>query len=324
LAAAVENLKRIIAINRNLGFFTTGYNYMTQIIPVLIVAPLYIREDIEFGVVTQAATAFAFVLGAFSLIVTEFQRISSFAAVITRLGALGGAIAEALVPTGPVIEVVESNDRIAYEHLTSLTSPAGHALIQDLCVEIPQGQRLMIHGPNRPGKSVLMRATAGMLTTGHGRIVRPRLHDMMFLPQQPFITHGSLRSQFVHTSPDNGMADDAILAVLHAVQFEPVVQRVGGLDAEGDWLKALSIGEQQVFAFAQLLLARPRFAFLDEAMSALDPEHRRTLYEVLAQTSITYISISNDPMLVQFHDRVLKLCTDGNWSVYTATTCASS
>jgi putative ATP-binding cassette transporter len=39
----VANTKRIIAVNRNLGFFTTGYNYLTQLIPVLIVAPLFIR-----------------------------------------------------------------------------------------------------------------------------------------------------------------------------------------------------------------------------------------------------------------------------------------
>ncbi len=29
--ALVETLKRIVAVNRNLGFFTTGYNYMIQL-----------------------------------------------------------------------------------------------------------------------------------------------------------------------------------------------------------------------------------------------------------------------------------------------------
>jgi putative ATP-binding cassette transporter len=116
LAAAVENGKRIIAINRNLGFFTTGYNYLTQLIPVLIVAPLYMRGEQEFGVVTQAVTAFPFVLGAFSLMVTEFQRISSFAAVISRLGALEEAIAETPVLTGSRVEIVEGDDCVPYDH----------------------------------------------------------------------------------------------------------------------------------------------------------------------------------------------------------------
>jgi putative ATP-binding cassette transporter len=44
------------------------------------------RGVIEFGTVTQAAMAFCHVLGAFSLIVKEFQRITTFAAVVKRLG----------------------------------------------------------------------------------------------------------------------------------------------------------------------------------------------------------------------------------------------
>jgi putative ATP-binding cassette transporter len=223
-----------------------------------------------------------------------------------------------------MIEIVEADHRVAYDHLTISTPQDGRVLIQDLCVNIPQGQCLMILGPNRTGKSVLVRATAGLWTTGHGRIVRPPLHDVLFLPQQPFNTAGSLRGQVVYACPDNSITDDAILAVLHAVQFEPVVQRVGGLEAEGDWAKVLSTSEQQVLAFAQLLLARPRFAFLDEAVSALDPEQRRKLYGVLSQTSITYISISNDPMLLQFHERVLELGPGGAWSMRATITAASA
>ena len=81
----VANAKRIIAVNRNLGFFTTGYNYLIQIIPVLIVAPLFIRGEAEFGVITQSAMAFSHLLGAFSLVVTQFQQISGCAVVVARL-----------------------------------------------------------------------------------------------------------------------------------------------------------------------------------------------------------------------------------------------
>jgi putative ATP-binding cassette transporter len=81
----VINMRRIIAVNRNLGFFSTGYNYMIQLIPVLLVAPFFIDGDVEFGVIGQSAMAFAALLGAFSLIVTQFQAISSYASVVARL-----------------------------------------------------------------------------------------------------------------------------------------------------------------------------------------------------------------------------------------------
>lgn len=80
------NLRRIMSVNRNLNFFTSGYNYLIQLIPLVIVAPLFMRGDIEFGVIGQSAMAFATLLGAFSLVITQFQSISSYASVVMRLG----------------------------------------------------------------------------------------------------------------------------------------------------------------------------------------------------------------------------------------------
>jgi putative ATP-binding cassette transporter len=80
------NFRRIIGVNRNLGFFTTGYNYLIQLIPVFFIAPMFIEGKVEFGVIGQATMAFATLLGAFSLVITQFQAISSYASVITRLG----------------------------------------------------------------------------------------------------------------------------------------------------------------------------------------------------------------------------------------------
>ncbi len=84
----VNNFRRITSINRNVGFFTTGYNWMIQIIPALIIAPAFIEGKIEFGVITQSAVAFATLVAAFSLIVSQFQSLSSYAAVVARLSAL--------------------------------------------------------------------------------------------------------------------------------------------------------------------------------------------------------------------------------------------
>ena len=40
----VTNFRKITSINRNVGFFTTGYNWMIQIIPALIIAPAFIER----------------------------------------------------------------------------------------------------------------------------------------------------------------------------------------------------------------------------------------------------------------------------------------
>jgi putative ATP-binding cassette transporter len=85
LQRVVRNSRAIIGVTRNVGFFTSGYNYLVPILPIMMVAPLYLRGKIELGVVTQSAMAFAQLLGAFSLIVAQFQSISTFAAVVRRI-----------------------------------------------------------------------------------------------------------------------------------------------------------------------------------------------------------------------------------------------
>jgi vitamin B12/bleomycin/antimicrobial peptide transport system ATP-binding/permease protein len=102
LGELVDTVKRIIGLNRNLAFFTEGFNYMAQLIPLLIVGPLFIRGDLEFGQVTQALMAFVLLLNASSLIVREFQRISTFAAVVTRLGSVWEAFETPVLAAPPV------------------------------------------------------------------------------------------------------------------------------------------------------------------------------------------------------------------------------
>jgi vitamin B12/bleomycin/antimicrobial peptide transport system ATP-binding/permease protein len=83
-----ENFRRITTVNRNVGFFSTGYNWFIQLIPILIIAPAFMRGEIEFGVITQSAMVFTTLVAAFSLVVTQFQSLSTYAAVVSRLGSL--------------------------------------------------------------------------------------------------------------------------------------------------------------------------------------------------------------------------------------------
>jgi vitamin B12/bleomycin/antimicrobial peptide transport system ATP-binding/permease protein len=95
-----ENFRRITTVNRNVGFFSTGYNWLIQLIPILIIAPAFMRGEIEFGVITQSAMVFTTLVAAFSLVVTQFQSLSTYAAVVSRLGSLLDAF-ESEAPASP-------------------------------------------------------------------------------------------------------------------------------------------------------------------------------------------------------------------------------
>jgi putative ATP-binding cassette transporter len=134
---------------------------------------------------------------------------------------------------------------------------------------------------------------------------------VVFLPQQPYVGAGRLRELLWHKD----LADEEVRAVLGKVGFDAILERVGGPDVESDWSRVLSLGEQQLLAFARLLLARPRFAFLDEATSALDAVKGRQLYDLLSRTPISYVSVATDPSLGKYHDLVLDLYGNGAWAM---------
>jgi vitamin B12/bleomycin/antimicrobial peptide transport system ATP-binding/permease protein len=311
----VENFRRVTSVNRNLGFFTTGYNYLIQIIPALIVAPQFIRGEVEFGVITQSAMAFAQLLGAFSVIINQFGSISSFAAVVARLSALAGAV-ESKDVDRPGIETIEDHDRVAYERLTLRSLREDGPLVVDISVSIPRGTRVLVTGPNEAARVALFRATAGISSHGEGCISRPPLDKILFLPQQPYLIPGTLRDQLIRTGRERDVPDERILAAIHDAGLDSVVQRAGGLDIEHDWPTILSLGEQQHLAVIRLILARPSFALLDRVSTALGPAILERSLQRLTASSITYINFDQvaESEPVELYDAVLQINANGAWS----------
>ncbi len=305
------NMRRIIAVNRNLALFTNGYNYVIQIIPALVVAPLFIRGEVEFGVITQSAMAFSTLVGALSLVVTQFGSISSFAAVVTRLGSLADAMEQGLSPAAAPIDVREDEAHVAYERLTLLSPGSDHVLLRDLSVSVPHGTRVLIVGPNDAAKVALFRATAGIWENGSGRIVRPGLDGILFLPERPYLSPGTLRDVLVR---EGVIGDEQIATVLHGLGLEPVLERTGGLDVERDWDDVLSLGEQQLFSVARVVLAAPRFAFLERPRAALGSEQTDRILSLLWERSITYLTLGDGGDSLGDYDAVLELAGDGGWT----------
>lgn len=91
--------------------------------------------------------------------------------------------------------------------------------------------------------------------------------------------------------------------------------RYRNLDAEDDWQRVLSGGEQQRLAFARPLLHRPRRRRLDEATSAIDLAGEHGLDGLLLEAGISLISVGHRPSLRAFHRRELRLDGRGGWQL---------
>ncbi|RMC00609.1 hypothetical protein DUI87_23226 [Hirundo rustica rustica] len=145
---------------------------------------------------------------------------------------------------------------------------------------------------------------------------------VVFLPQRPFFTDGSLREQVIYPLkeiyPLSGSADDErIVRFLELAGLTDLLARAGGLDEQVDWnwYDILSPGEMQRLSFARLFYLQPKYAVLDEATSALTEEVEHELYRVCLQLGMTLISVGHRPSLEKFHSWILKLHGEGRWEL---------
>jgi putative ATP-binding cassette transporter len=310
----VGNFRKITSVNRNVGFFTTGYNWLIQIIPALIVAPYFIAGQIEFGVITQSAMAFTLIVNALSLIVSQVQSLSNFAAVVARLGSLVEALERKQTAAEGGIETGKDDQRVAYEELTLLSPVDGHPLLKDLSVSVSFGSRVLTSGRNETGKAALFRATAGLWNSGKGRILRPAATGIYFLAERPYLPPGTLREVLVPAKVEHSISDGQINTLLHELDLGPVLARAGGLNSEQDWGALLSLGEQQLLAFIHILLAAPHFVFLDRAGTALNAGQVRKILEMLSKNSLAYVNIGESDDMRDLYDAVLEIDESASWS----------
>ncbi len=317
---AFENFNLLIGWQRNVDYFTTGYRYIVIILPSLIMAPLYFAGEIRFGDITQANFAFSQVLSAFSIVVSQIEALSAFAAGINRLSTFSEALhpeQTAPKPGEPQIDLT-INSPLALEHITLNTPNYQKILVTDLSLTLEPGQGLLIMGNSGAGKSSLLRAIAGLWRSGTGQLVRPDLQEMLFLPQKPYMILGTLRQQLLYPQTERGLEEEKLIQALQLVNLGYLTEQVNSFDVELDWANVLSLGEQQRLAFARLLLTQPRYAILDEATSALDLNNEERLYQKLQDTQTTYVSVGHRLSLLKYHHQVLELLGETKWRLVSA------
>ena len=158
---------------------------------------------------------------------------------------------------------------------TTVHTPAGKTMLQAVSLEAAAPEWLLLEGRSGIGKSTLLRVLAGLWPyySGHFHING----SFLFIPQRPYLPHGSLRDTVSYPHPCC-LSDDLLRDILERVGLGRLKH---DLNAEAEWHSRLSGGEQQRLSLARALAARPQILFLDEATNQLDDESALALMRML-------------------------------------------
>jgi len=179
----------------------------------------------------------------------------------------------------------------------------GSPVVNDVSLEVAEGEFFVLLGPSGSGKSTLLRAIAGLTGVDHGRIA---LHG-------GDVTHVSARQRGVGLVFQN-YALFKHMTVGDNIEFALRVRRVRAADRKArrkellrlvalegmdDRLPTqLSGGQQQRVAVARALAHKPQVLLLDEPFGALDAkireELRRTIRQVQRELNITTVLVTHD------------------------------
>ena len=312
------NFSNIIKTSRNVNFCTTGYNWLIQIIPALIIAPLFIDGKVQFGVITQSAIAFGHLLGAFSLIVTQFQSISFFTAVLARLSSLTEANGQAKAAEISASQGPKDSKQVAYKGVTLRAPGSDRVLVRELTLDIPHGRQVLVCGSDDSTRSAIFRATAGLWDVNDGHIVRPPLEKILFVTERPYLPPGSLRELFIRPWPEEAQPSEKdllnnefpelrILEGLRSLKIDSIPKRFGGMNTRQTWESVLTLSEQQLLVVARVLLAGPRFAFLEKPSTTLTPEQVVWVLGLLSRHGISCVIFEESCENLEPYDMVLEL-----------------
>lgn len=177
----------------------------------------------------------------------------------------------------------------------SKTYGTGHTALQDVTLEIAQGEILALLGPNGAGKTTLISIICGIVNPSSGSVTvdghsihegyRHTRSTIGLVPQE--LTLGAFDTVWNTVSFSRGLfgmpKDPAYL--------EGLLKQLSLWDKKDSMLMQLSGGMKRRVLIAKALSHQPRVLFLDEPTAGVDVELRKDMWQIVEQLRADGVTI---------------------------------
>ena len=208
---------------------------------------------------------------------------------------------------------------LSISHLTKRFD--NQTILEDLSLEVREGEVIVIVGSSGCGKSTLLRCVNALEDIQGGEIRlrgEPVRHDGKNLPE--LRRKIGMVFQNYELFPHLTVLENILLAPLKAqkrsraeVRDEALalLERVGLKEKADSWPRQLSGGQKQRVAIVRALIMHPEILLFDEVTAALDPEMVREVLDVivnLADQGRTMLIVTHEmPFARAVADRIILL-----------------
>jgi len=173
-------------------------------------------------------------------------------------------------------------------------------VLENINLEVEDGEFVAIVGPNGGGKTTLLRLMLGFLkpTEGeiriYGKSPKEASSFMGYVPQYTsfsldipitvfdIVLQGRLeRGKFFYSKKDKKKA----LEIMEKLKIKDFKDRK---------IKDLSGGQRQKVLIARALVSEPKIVLMDEPTSAIDPKGQKEILDLIESMQITRVVVSHD------------------------------
>jgi ATP-binding cassette subfamily B protein len=311
---------------RSEAFFSVGSETFAQLVTVLVIIVGAVRVLAAELTVAEMLTFLLCV----AVLVDPVQRLANFVR-LWQEGYTGFVRAMELLDIAPdiedrpqAIELTHPRGAVSFRNVSFAYEPDGAKVLNDLSLDISQGEFVALVGPSGVGKSTLCALVPRFYEVSAGQVLVDGMdvrditlaslrRNVGVVQQDVYLFSGTVADNLRYGRPE--ATDDEIVAAAKAAnahQFISVLPLGYQTDIGQRGVK-LSGGQKQRLTIARAFLKNPAILIFDEATSALDNESERAVQQALAQLTRgrTTIVIAHRLSTVRNADRIIVLTENG-------------